>query len=171
MVLGLVVVVVQALPCWWRNDKAEIPPACAGSLGSPDYARMSWSVTRRQQTLFWWKIFQFIFRISVFSQFSVKKFSSTGLAIIRIWVSRTLLPFLWVLLILLLSLVMKKINWKLTNKTFSQHRPGQFLTWCSARRLWWGICVQSWRSSQLMLVYPHNSFFQLTHLAKRSFRK
>ena len=52
---------------WWRNDKAEIPPACAGSLGSPDYAGMSWSVTTSQQTSFCWKIFQSSFRISVFS--------------------------------------------------------------------------------------------------------
>ena len=65
----------------------------------------------------------------------------------------------------------EKQNWKLTNKIFSQHRPDQLLTWWSDRRLWWGICVRRLRSSQLMLVYPHNSFFQLTHLAKRSFRK
>ena len=42
---------------WWRNDKAEIPPACAGSLGSPDYEGMSKSVTQRHQTMFLGKHF------------------------------------------------------------------------------------------------------------------
>ena len=147
----MVLVVAQAMPGWWRMIKLRSLLHVRGLSGHPTMRECLSPSLGANKLYFGGKYFSLVSAVLGFldSAWKIDLINGNG-DNTNLSVSRTLLPFLWVLLILLLSLVMKnKIeNWKLTNNRFLANTD-QTSLWLDGRI---GDCDGVFVSTELQII-------------------